>query len=115
MTDSGRKQNPIQNQGREVAREWVPAATVVLFLISTTLFDTQIMLAPGPKLIIAFALGLVGMQGYVLWYYVKRFRPASKKIVVAEAYWRLFAIAMIGTTLVALVGAYAIRLLLHQG
>jgi len=102
-------------EGREAARGWMPAASLVLFLISTTVFDAQIMVARGPRLMIAFALGLIWMQGYALWYYFKRFRPASREILIAEAYCRLFTMAMVGTTVVALVGVYAIHFLAPHG
>ncbi|HTV57393.1 MAG TPA: hypothetical protein VMJ93_00815 [Verrucomicrobiae bacterium] len=109
-------ENQNLGEGREVVRKWIPVASVVLFFISTTVFDVQIMLAGRPGLLmIAFVLGLMWMQGYVLWYYFKRFRPASKKMLIAEAYGTLFAMAMFGTTVMAFVGVYAIRLLLPHG
>jgi hypothetical protein len=103
------------SEGREIAHQWMSAASVVLFFISTTVFDAQILVAHGPKLMIAFVLGLIYMQGYALWYYFKRVRSAGKKMLIAEAYRQLFAMAMVGTSVIAIVGVYAIRLLLHHG
>jgi hypothetical protein len=108
-------ENENLREGRKTAREWMPAASLVLFLISTTVFDAQIMATRSPGLMTVFVFGLMLMQGYVLWYYFKRFRPASKRMLIAEAYCWLFVVAMVGTTVVALVGSYAIRLLLPHG
>lgn len=102
-------------KGRDAACEWAPAASIVLFFISTTVFDAQIMTTRNPRLMVVFVFGLMLIQGYVLWYYFKRFRPASKRMLIAKAYRRIFVMAMVGTTVVALVSFYAIRLLLPHG
>lgn len=103
------------HEGREAAGEWMAAVSFVLFFISTTVFDAQIMAIRSLGAMTVFAFGLMFMQGYVLWYYFKRIRPASKSMLIAGAYCQLFVMAMVGTTVVALVGLYAIRILLPHG
>lgn len=103
------QQSPSESRGRE----WIPAVSLILFFISTTIFDVQIIVSRGPKLLIAFVLGLICMQGYVLWYYFWRLRSATKIVRIPKSHFQLFTMAMIGTTVVAFVGVYAVSLLLR--
>lgn len=100
---------------REKRSERLPAVSLVFFFITTTVFDVRIVLMTGSGLLDAILLpGLIFIQGYVVWYYFNRFRPARGELsiygpeIVASYSW-LFVLATIGTSVVALIGFYLLR------
>jgi hypothetical protein len=93
--------------------EWLPAISLLLFLASTTVIDTRLMLIRDLSLDAFFLPGLVFIQGYVLWFYFNKFRPAKKMFAIecpgsAHSYSWLFVMAMVGTSVVALIGLYVL-------
>jgi hypothetical protein len=93
---------------------WLPAVTLALFAISTTAFDVRIMVRQDFLRQILFLPCLIFIQSYIIWYYFYRFRPNRKTFAICgsemvRSYSQLFVIAMIGTSVVALVGLYLFR------
>lgn len=105
--------NRIIHQAHGVWRDWLSAVSLVLFFISTTVFDTRMMLTQDSLSIAIFLPCLIFFQGYILWYYFNRFRPARKMFAtydprVLVSYSWLFVVATVGSSVVALIGVYVI-------
>lgn len=103
--------NGIAPDHAKLQGEWLPAISLLLFLVSTTVIDTRLMLIHDLSLDAIFLPGLVFVQGYVLWFYFNKFRPARKMFAIecpesARSYSWLFVMAMVGTSIVALIGFY---------
>ncbi len=99
---------------REARGEWLTALSLVIFVISTTVFDTRIMAANVLLLNAIFLPVLMFVQGYIIWYYFNRFRPSKKGFSACEpeivgSYLWLFVLAMVGTSLMAIIGFYLLR------
>jgi len=93
--------------------EWLPAISLLLFFVSTTVINTRLMLIHDLSLDAFFLPVLVFIQGYVLWFYFNKFRPARKIFAMecpesARSYSWLFVMAMLGTSVLALVGFYVL-------
>ncbi|MDR3414044.1 MAG: hypothetical protein P4L87_24300 [Formivibrio sp.] len=106
--------NGIARETHDAVREWLSETSLILFVISTTVFDVRIMAIGSLSLSAVLLPLLIFVQGYIIWYYFNRFRPARKKFAIsvpeiARSYVRLFAVAMIGTSVVALVGILLLR------
>ena len=106
--------NRVAPETREARGEWLSAFSLVLFFISITVFDARIMmdqnLLPG----VIFLPFLIFLQGYAVWYYFYRFRPTRKMFRVhgpkiVSSYLWLFVLAMVGTSVVVLIGCYLFR------
>jgi uncharacterized membrane protein len=93
---------------------WLSAVTLALFAISTTAFDVRIMVRQDVLRQMLFLPCLIFIQSYIIWYYFYRFRPIRKTLAICDSemvrsYSRLFVLATVGTSVVALVGLYLFR------
>jgi len=69
------------------------------------------MVTQGLLLGAIFLPGLFFLQGYVVWYYFKRFQPTREMFAIHDPeivgpYLWLFALAMVSASIVALIGFY---------
>jgi RsiW-degrading membrane proteinase PrsW (M82 family) len=106
--------NGIVPETREARGEWLSAVSLVFFLTSTTVLEARIVKTQGLLSTAVPLPCLIFIQAYVVWYYFKRFRPRRKvfaiyRPVIAGSYSWLFVLAMVGTSVVALVGAYLLK------
>lgn len=106
--------NGIAPETREARGEWLSAVSLAFFLISTTVFEVRIIRTQSLLPSAVSLPCLVLIQAYVVWYYFRRFRPGRKMFtiyrpVLAGSYSGLFVLAMVGASVVALVGVYLLK------
>jgi hypothetical protein len=106
--------NGIAPDMHEARGEWLSVVSLVFFVIATTVFDVRFIVTQYFVQSAIFVPGLISIQGYILWYYFNRFRPNRKMFTIygpeiADSYSWLFVLAMVGTSVVALIGVYLIR------
>jgi hypothetical protein len=105
--------NEVVPEARVAWDEWLPVVSLVLFFISTTVFDARIMATQEPLVFTIFIPIFLLVQGYIVWYYFNKFRPARKMFTIyglkiVGAYSWLFVVAMVGSSIVVLIGFYLI-------
>jgi hypothetical protein len=103
--------NRICTEIHDACGEWLSALSLLLYFVSTTVFDVRIIMSQRLSLIAIFLPALIFCQGYVVWYYFNKFRPMRKVFAMYDTrivgvYSWLFVIAMVGTSLMALIGFF---------
>jgi hypothetical protein len=98
---------------RRLEGKWLALVSLFFFAVSTTLVDIRLALILDRVDGALILPSLVFVQGYVLWFYVYKFRPASKRFSAespesAQSYLWAFVVAMVGTSIAAVVGYFAL-------
>lgn len=96
--------------------QWLPPISLFLFLVSTVAVGVRLTLLRDLSLDALFLPGLVFIQGYVIWFYFTKFQQGRRTLLLecpenAHTYSWLFVIAMVGTSIVAMVGFYVFECL----
>lgn len=88
-------------------------SALTLFILATTFFDLFLMAARPQPWAAVFLAAMVFIQGYMIWFYATRLRPGGQAAAAAlpgadRIHRALFLTAMVASSIVSLVAAYAI-------